>query len=98
MEVSKEKAEDQNNGMIGRHRFITVDSVAAATKDLFALIVDTDLLLRVNGISSLEFMSDVLSAPTQIEKLSFIIAALKTLKHEMEQEEEEPQQERGEET
>ena len=46
MEVSKEKVADQNNGMIGRHRFITVDSVAAATKDLFALIVDTDLLLR----------------------------------------------------
>lgn len=67
------------------HRFITVDSVARASKDIFALILDTDAILRAHGISSIQYMSDVLSAPTQKEKLEITIETLKSLKDRVEE-------------
>lgn len=69
------------------YRPITLDAFRVAGKDLFAVIVEVDRLMRSYGISSLQFISDVFSTESKHEQIGIIMDALGLVQEKQRKEE-----------
>lgn len=56
------------------------------SQDLFALMIEVDRTLRAHGISSIYFISDMISESSKVKQIEIIIDALADLQNKLEEE------------
>ena len=65
------------------HQPITLDAFRQAKEDIFSLIINTDEFMRANGVSSLDFVSDVFSTTSREKQVGIVIQALQLVKRKL---------------